>query len=115
VEKRGVPSASRRIQPNHSTARTLAALFGSMPVALALGVALASALPVAAPERTLIGYFAVFPFWAALCLWVFLAPNGKRAGLSLLAVSALLGAALMIEWLGAGDHEGAPLVLPGTR
>lgn len=103
LERRG------RRELNHSTARTLAALLGTVPVALAFGIVLARVLPLPVPHPYLLGNFSVFPVWVALSLWVFLAPSGKRAWLGLLSVSAGLGVvALLGRWLGAA------LSLPGA-
>jgi hypothetical protein len=104
-----VARASQRSKLNHSTARTLAALLGTLPVALALGVLSSELLPLAGSTRYLIGYFSVFPLWVALSLTVFLAPGGKQAWLGLLAVSALLGVAFLV-----GRLSGGALALPGA-
>jgi hypothetical protein len=96
-------------EPNHSSARTLAALLGTVPVALAFGIVLAQLLPLPVPQPLLIGNFSVFPVWVALSLAVFLAPSGKRAWLGLGVVSALLGAALVL-----GQFSGAAVSLPGA-
>jgi hypothetical protein len=107
VERRS--RASRRGALNHSLARALAALFGTMPVALAFGVVLASALPLPPPTRILFGYFSVFPTWVTLCLRAFLAASALRAWLGLLVLAALLGAAMALErWALAGA------LLPGA-
>jgi hypothetical protein len=107
VERRS--KASRRGTLNHSVARALAALFGTVPIALAFGVVLESALPLPPPARILLGYFSVFPIWVALCLRVFLAASAARAWLGLLAAGALLGAAMTLgRWAGAGP------LLPGA-
>jgi hypothetical protein len=104
-----LPERRRGRQLNHSSARTLAALFGTVPVALALGIVLAQVLPLPVPQPLLIGNFSVFPAWVALSLAVFLAPSGKRAWLGLGVVGALLGAALVL-----GRIAGAAVPLPGA-
>lgn len=103
------PGRRARRELNHSSARTLAALLGTLPVALASGIVLARLLPLRVPQPLLIGNLSVFPVWVSLSLWVFLAPSGKRAWLGLGVVSALLGAALML-----GRLSGAAVSLPGA-
>jgi hypothetical protein len=83
----------------HSTARTLAALLGSIPVAIAVGVALTAVLPLPIEQRYLIGLYSVFPIWTALCIGVFLASSGRRAWLSLLGTGA---AAALVASIGLG-------------
>ena len=87
---------ARRQQLNHSTSRTLAALVGSLPAALLLGIALAAALPVRLELRYLIGSYSVVPLWAALACSVFLARNARRAWLGLALTCAL---AAGVSWL----------------
>ncbi len=87
---------ARRPQLNHSTSRTLAALAGSLPVSLLLGVALAAALPLRLELRYLIGAYSVVPLWAALACSLFLARNGGRAWLWLALAGAL---AAGLSWL----------------
>jgi len=86
-----VANPSRRQKLNHSAARTLAALLGTIPVALGVGVVLARALPLTPAWRVLLGAYSVFPVWVALAVVVFLAPSGRRAWLGLLAALAVLG------------------------
>jgi hypothetical protein len=104
-----VAGASRRNKPNHSLTRTLAAVLGTVPVALTFGLLSSQALPLSPSKRYLIGYFSVFPAWVALSLWVLLAPNGKRAWLGLFAASAVLGVALVVGRL-AGWGRALPSV-----
>jgi hypothetical protein len=80
------PTQRQKLQ--HSTARTLAALLGSIPVAIAVGVALTAILPMPMGQRYLIGLYSVFPLWTALCAWAFLASSGRRAWLALLGTGA---------------------------
>jgi len=84
---------TQRERLQHSTARTLAALFGSIPVAIAVGVALTAVLPLPLGPRYLIGIYSVFPVWTAACTGAFLARSGRHAWLALLATSA--GAAIL--------------------
>jgi hypothetical protein len=79
----------RREQLNHSTSRSVAALLGSLPVALSIGVALAAVLPLRLDQRYVIGSYAVFPAWVALACWVLLAPSAPHAWRSLGLVSSL--------------------------
>lgn len=78
----------------------VAALFGTLPVALSFGVLLVLGLPFGLGARYVIGWASIFPVWACLACWVFLARSGKRAWLLLclllaLFVSASLGARAM--------------------
>jgi len=89
-------TARGRARLDHSASRTVAALLGAFPVALAAGLALAYGLPLPATERYLIGSVVVIPLWSAASLWTFLAPSGRRAWLRLaivLAVAVLVIAA----------------------
>jgi hypothetical protein len=91
-----VAKVSQRQRLNHSSSRTLAALLGTVPVAVGLGVTLTLLLPLARAERYLIGNYSVFPAWVALSLAVFLAPSARRAWLVLLAFTLLLAAAVLL-------------------
>ena len=84
---------TQRQRLQHSTARTLAALLGSIPVAIAVGVALSAVLPLPIGQRYLIGMYSVFPVWTAACIVAFLAPSGRRAWLALLGTG--VGAAIL--------------------
>jgi len=84
---------------NHSTSRTLAALLGSLPVALLVGIALAAALPVPLEQRYLIGSYSVVPSWVALACWVLLAPSARRAWGALGLVSSV---AALLSLVGLG-------------
>ena len=87
---------TQRHRLQHSTARTLAALVGSIPVAIAIGVALTAVLPLPIGRRYLVGLYSVFPVWTALCTAAFLASSGRRAWLALLGtgVGAILVASI---------------------
>jgi hypothetical protein len=87
---------ARRQPLNHSTSRTLAALLGSLPVALLVGIALAAALPVGLGQRYLLGSYAVLPLWLGLACCVFLAGSARRAWAALGIVSAIAG---LVAWL----------------
>ena len=78
---------------SHSLARTLAALVGTLAPAVLFGLVLALALPLSQTWRYLVGLHIVFPTWIAAMTLVFLARNGRRAWLLLVAVTALLGLA----------------------
>lgn len=86
-------SEARRAALQHSTGRTLAALLGSLPVSLALGLVLAVWLPVSVPLAYLIGTYSVIPLWVVCACLTFLAPSARSAWLGLLAVG--LSAALL--------------------
>jgi hypothetical protein len=83
------PVGRRRAALGHSASRTLAAVLGTLPVALAIGIAIAYLIPLPVTERYLIGSVAVFPLWTAASLVTFLAPSGRRAWLRLAIVLAL--------------------------
>ena len=91
--------ATQRQKLNHSTGRTLAALLGTIPLAVGAGLVLTLLLPLGRSERFLIGGFSVFPLWTALSLIVFLAPSGKRAWLGLLGAVAVLGLLIVVGQL----------------
>lgn len=94
---------SQRQRLNHSSGRTLAALLGTVPVAVGLGLVLTLLLPLGRAERYLIGNYSVFPAWVALSLAVFLAPSAKRAWLVLVVLGLLLAAAVLLAlWSGRG-------------
>jgi hypothetical protein len=84
-------SSTRQRRPDHSLLRTLAALLGSVPVALGSGLSLALLLPLDAPARYLVGSFSVFPIWTGVSLWTLLAADARRAWLGVLAASLVLG------------------------
>jgi hypothetical protein len=91
-----VSRIARRQQLNHSPSRTFAALVGSLPVSLLLGIALAATLPLRLELRYLIGAHAVVPLWAVLACCLFLVRNAWRAWLWLLLAGAL---AAGLSWL----------------
>ena len=81
--------SSRDDELNHSASRTIAAIVGTIPLTLAVGVALTLILPLPASVRLTIGWYSVFPFWVSAACFVFLARSGRRAWLSLLCASLL--------------------------
>lgn len=90
---------------NHSLSRTLAATLGSIPLALASGVAVTLTLPLGENERLLVGSYSVFPVWVAVSCWIFLAPSGRRAWLNLalgMAVTIVVVVAALALGRGAG-------------
>jgi hypothetical protein len=78
----------------HDAGKTLAAIVGTAPVALALGVVLALLLPTSPSMSLAIGVHAVIPAWVALMCVVFNARNARRAWLGVLASLVILGLAL---------------------
>lgn len=68
-----------RSEPDHSTSRTLAAVLGTVPLALSIAAALALVLPLPLAHRVVVGGYATFPVWVAASLWVFLSRNGRHA------------------------------------
>lgn len=70
---------ARSSDPGHDLGRTLAALVGSGPVALAISIALAHVLPAPFEWRLLIGSYATVPVWIALMWGAFVARSGRRA------------------------------------
>jgi hypothetical protein len=90
------PPRRRSAKLDHSWARTLAAVVGTLPVALAIGVAFVFALPLALPARYVVGSFGVPLLWVMACCRVFLAGSGKRAWLELLATLIAAGAIALI-------------------
>jgi hypothetical protein len=95
--------STRQQRYQHSLARTLAALLGTVPVSLGLGLCLALLLPIDASARYLVGSFSVFPVWVGLCLWVLLAADARRAWLLLLGASVLLGVLIVLGRRLGGD------------
>jgi hypothetical protein len=90
---------ARRRKLNHSTSRTLAALLGSLPVAVGSGIALGAVLPLPLADRYLVGNYSVFPIWVALACAVFLAESARRAWFGLLGA---LAAAALVALVGLG-------------
>jgi len=93
----------KRHEPQHSVARTVAALVGTFPLALGAGVALTSILPISLNERLLLGTYSVFPIWVAAACWAFLAPSGRRAWLDLFAAFAVL---TLLAFIGLAIRSG---------
>jgi len=83
-----VPNNSN-VQLRNFAARSLAATLGTIPVALALGAALALTLPLPASMGLTIGAYAVFPIWVAAACCTFLAESATRAWVSLICVAGL--------------------------
>ena len=75
----------------HATSKTLAAILGTAPVALALGIAVALLLPASPGVRFAIGFHGVIPVWIALMCVVFNARSARRAWLGVLGSLILLG------------------------
>jgi hypothetical protein len=86
----------RNSKREHSKARTLAALLGTLPVALGVGIALVWALPLPLPARYVVGSFGVPLVWVAACCRVFLATSGKSAWLELLGALIAAGAVALL-------------------
>jgi hypothetical protein len=66
-------------QTNHGRTRDLAALLGAFPAALALALALGAIFPAPREYRLTVGAYAVFPLYAVLGVWLWLAPTGASA------------------------------------
>jgi hypothetical protein len=99
--------ASRSWQPDHSLSRTLAATVGSVPAALAIGVALAAVLPLRVDQRVLVGSYAVLPVWVGAACCLFLAPTGRRAWSSVLAVVVIASLIAAVALALGGSLRGA--------
>jgi hypothetical protein len=86
----------RASDPGHDLARTLAALVGSGPVALAVSIGCVHVLPMPFEWRLLVGSYAAVPIWIALAWRAFLARSGRRAwaGLGLVFAASLVAIAL---------------------
>ena len=74
-----------------ATLRVLAAVLGTLPVALVASVCLARFLPLAEATRFAIGISLSVPLWVAAMCFVFLARSGWRA------LGACLTAALLFS------------------
>jgi hypothetical protein len=98
-----MPRADRS-ELEHSTARSLAAVAGTVPLALSVAVALALALPLPLVQRLVVGGYSTFPVWVAASVWIFLSRSGKRAWLR---VGACTAAAALIAVV-AATLRGAP-------
>jgi hypothetical protein len=86
----------RNSKLDHSLLRTLAALIGTLPVALAIGIALAWALPLSVPARYVVGSFGVPLVWVVASCRVFLAASGRRAWLEVLGTLVAAGSVALI-------------------
>ena len=85
-----------------ATLRVLAALLGTMPVAVLAAVCLARFLPFAEATRFTLGFTLAFPLWLACMCVAFLARSGARAWGWCLGVSAAL--AVLASGLGMTGH-----------
>jgi hypothetical protein len=94
-----VAQAGRKAKLNHSSSRTLAALVGTIPVALGCGIALTWSLPLGLTERLTVGLFSVFPLWVAFACLVFLARSGRRAWIGLAGALVLCAAIALVASL----------------
>jgi hypothetical protein len=74
--------------------RVLAALAGTLPVALLASACLARFLPLSEDTRFAIGFTAVIPLWVTAMCFTFLARSGTRAWGACIG-SSLLFAALV--------------------
>jgi hypothetical protein len=84
----------------HDTSKTLAAVLGTAPVALALGIAVALLLPASPGVRFAIGFHGVIPVWVTLICVVFNARSARRAWIGVLGSLILIGL-LLASALGA--------------
>ncbi len=100
-----MPGLSRKDELNHSLSRTLAATLGTIPVALALGISLACALPLPPSLSLTVGSYSVFPIWVGAACLSFLARSARRAWLSLLSI-LLLAAVIAGLALVSGRAQG---------
>jgi hypothetical protein len=69
--------------------RWLLATLGTVPVALALGVALALTLPSRSSLGLALGSYSLLPIWLAAASFTFLANNARQAWVSLIRLAAL--------------------------
>lgn len=79
---------------DHSWSRSLAALCGSLPAALAWSLGLAHALPFERELRFAWGFFLFVPLWVAFLIGFFLPRSGRRAWMWAGALGA--GGALLL-------------------
>lgn len=82
------PSSSH----SNATLCTLAALFGTLPVALLAAAALGRFLPLSADARFALAFLLVIPLWIAAMCVAFLARRGAQAWAWCIGLSALLAA-----------------------
>jgi hypothetical protein len=71
--------------------RVLAALVGTLPLAVLTSVCLARLWPLAEATRLALGFTLAIPLWMAAMSFAFLARSGWRAGSLCLATTLLLG------------------------
>ncbi len=74
-----------------ATLRVLAALVGTLPLAVLASVCLARRLPLAEGARLTLGFTLAIPVWVAVMCLVFLARGGWRAWGLCSAATLLLG------------------------
>lgn len=75
----------------NTIACTLAALFGTLPVALFAAAAIGRFLPLSADARFALAFLLVIPLWIAAMCVAFLTKNGARAWACCITLSVLLG------------------------
>ncbi|WP_437589110.1 hypothetical protein [Sorangium sp. So ce1000] len=83
--------ASRRLARLDAVLRVLAALVGTLPLAVAGSSCLARFAPLAEATRSILGFVLVVPLWLAAMCVAFLARSAARAW----GVCAALGAVLL--------------------
>ncbi|WP_441290379.1 hypothetical protein ACSRUE_07305 [Sorangium sp. KYC3313] len=83
--------ASRRLARLDAALRVLAALVGTLPLAVLASVCLARFAPLAESTRSALGFSLVVPLWLAAMCFAFLARSAARAW----GVCAALGAVLL--------------------
>lgn len=83
--------ASRHIARLDAALRVLAALVGTLPLAVLASVCLARFAPFAESTRAALGFSLVVPLWLAAMCFAFLARSAARAW----GVCAALGAVLL--------------------
>ncbi|WP_437293218.1 hypothetical protein [Sorangium sp. So ce426] len=83
--------ASHRLARLDGTLRVLAALIGTLPLAVLGGVCLARFAPLAEATRSALGFALVVPLWLAAMCVAFLARSAARAW----SVCAAIGAVLL--------------------
>lgn len=83
------PAQKPRVDAVH---RVLAALVGTLPVAVLASACVARFLPLAEAARFILGFTLAIPLWVTAMCFVFLARSGARAWGFCLGASVLLGA-----------------------
>ncbi|WP_437528323.1 hypothetical protein WME79_44770 [Sorangium sp. So ce726] len=82
--------ASRRLARLDSALRVLAALVGTLPLAVLASVCLARFAPLAEDTRSALGFSLVVPLWLAAMCFAFLTRSAARAWGACAALGALL-------------------------